>query len=685
MSAQAQPEGPVARRRFRPAPARWAVAIRAQLWHARTDLAILAGLAVVAAIVRLVMLEEIPPGIHGDEAWTGIDARRVLDEGWIGPYVTSALGQPTGFLYLAAPFVKLFGNTVFAIRVVSALTGTATVLVTYLAFRVMFNRPTGVIAAFFLAVTVWHLHFSRIAFTVISWPLLEMLTLLFLFLGLKTGRWHWYGLAGLALGLGAYTYNAYPVFIIALGFVIGWLGLGAAIARVRGLRSNRDLLLFAGRMALLASIAILAALPLIRYAADDKNDYFAHHRGISVFDTEAWEQGDLLDRADVLIDGTRDFIRAAFWSGQPDGGDGAGHQAMIDRVSLLLVIIGLGIFVWRWRQPGSIAALLMVAILPFATIVTVNGTFRQSIGMVPFLAVLAAAPLALWWQQTRKLPPALRNASYATIVVIIGFVAYSNLSFYFDDFPDTPVAQVTFGHEITDASLFVRDLSTDNFVYFYSGRWSYFYETRRYLAPDHQGEDRSEKYGSGGFDLTPGDDVDIAYVFLDPYLEQADAVAQLYPGGTLVEGGDSFRAYLLPRSVAPDLPSNAAKPTPVPPEVADEAQAISRDVLRIQDLGTIRQALEGYRDAEGEYPDTGDLGQTLCAYVELDVGCALQDILGTIPHDPEVGPDNDGYWYISNGSAYTLYAFRETDSFPACQEHPEFLERYESLHCIHGP
>ncbi len=27
---------------------------------------------------RLVLLTEIPPGLHGDEGWTGIDARRVL-------------------------------------------------------------------------------------------------------------------------------------------------------------------------------------------------------------------------------------------------------------------------------------------------------------------------------------------------------------------------------------------------------------------------------------------------------------------------------------------------------------------------------------------------------------------------------------------------------------------------------
>ena len=683
MSAQAQPEDPVARRRFRAVAARWAVAIRAQLWQARVDLAILAGLAAAAAVVRLVMLEEIPPGMHGDEGWTGIDARRVLDEGWIGPYVISALGQPTGFFYFAAPFVKLFGDTVFAVRIVSALTGTATVLVTYLAFRIMFDRPTGAIAAFLLAVTVWHLHFSRIAFTVISWPLLEMLTLLFLFLGLRTGRWHWYGLAGLALGLGVYTYNAYPVFIIALVVVVGWLALGVAIARIRGLRSDRELLLFAGRMALLASVAILAALPLIRFAMDDKNDYFVHHRSISLFEQREWDTGSLSDRAELLWDGANDYFTTAFWRGGEDGADAAGHQALVDRVSLTLMVAGVAILLWRWRHPSSVTVLIMVALLPAGAIITTQGDFRRTLGIVPFLAVLTAVPLALWWQQSGRLPPAFRNASYAGIVAIVGLVAYLNLSFYFDDFPDTSIAQVTFGHEITDASIYVSDLPDDTVIYFYSGRWSYEYETRRYLAPDHRGEDRSVEFNNE-FSLTPGDDADITYIFLHPYLEQADAVARLYPGGTLVEGSGSFRAYLLPRSVAPDLPSNAPKPTPVPPEVAEQAEAITRDVVRIQDLATIRLALEGYRNAEGQYPDNDGLGQTLCTYVDLDVGCALQESLGTIPHDPEGGPDNDGYWYASDGSAYTLYALRETDSFPACREHPEFLDRYESLHCIHG-
>ncbi len=699
MATQAELKGTVARRRLRSAAARSAIAIRAQLWQVRIDLVILAGLAVVALVVRLVMLEDIPPGLHGDEGWTGIDARRVLDEGWIGPYVGSALGQPAGFLYLAAPFVKLFGDTVFAIRLLSALTGTATVLVTYVTFRVMFDRQTGAIAAFLLAVTVWHLHFSRIAFTVISWPLLEMLALLFLFLGLKSGRWFWYGLAGLSLGLGVYTYSAFPVFIIALAVVIGWLVLGVGLARIRGLWSNRELLLFAGRIALMASIAIVAALPLIRYATDDKNDYFNHHRLVSLFEQPEWESGSVSDRAELLWDGTEGYFTAAFWSGEEDEADGTGHQALVDRVSLALIVTGAAILLWRWRHPSSAAVLIMVAVLPVGAIVTTNAEIRRTLGIVPFLAVLSAVPLAFWWRQSAKLALPLRAASYAGIVAVVGLVAYLNLSYYFDEYPDTRIAWVTFGQELTDASLFIRDLPDDTIVYYYSVRWDYDYETRRYLAPDHDGRDRSiEDYRNlddlERIDLTVKDAADIAYVFLSPYLEQPEMVAKLYPGGTVVEGGDSFRAYLLPRSLAPDLPPT---PTPVPPMPTPTpsptstprptpiAGTIDRDVTRVQDLTAAQAGLEEIFAEGGSYPNTGGTIQTLCVLPEFDKGCELEDVMAAIPSDPLGEPSVNGYWYVSDGSSYTLYARREAERLPDCTDHPDFLSHVPSLICFSAP
>ena len=637
----------------------------------RFDLAILVALAAVAGSVRLTLLVEIPAGLHGDEAWTGIDAARILDEGWIGPYVTSALGQASGPLYFAAPFVGLFGETVFSIRLASAVLGIATVLVTYLAVRVMFDRTVATFAAVLLAVGVWHLHYSRLAFPVIAWPLLEMLTLLFLFLGIKTGRLYHFAIAGLFFGGGIYTYNAYPAFVFPTALFIAWIGIGLLLApsgRVELLRR------YVARIAVMAAITVIVALPMFRYMADSSNSYFNHQETISVFEQDEWGRAGFADRVDILRGNAWEFYEAAFWSGQADGADGAGHQAMVDRVTLVFLIVGALILLARWRRPASVAVLLMVLMLPAGTIVTTQGLFRQTLGMVPFLAVLAAIPLALWWERSARFAPNLRYLSYGTIAGVVGLIAFLNLSFYFGEFPDTLVARSTFTPALAETSGLMSELPEDQLIYFYSDRWSFDYETVRYLTSDRPGEDRSRVF-SDTTGLEPDLTQNIAYVFMDPYLDRIDEVAALYPGGTRVDGDSIYQAYLLPRSQEPG-------PTPTP-ELPRAARR-QRDAIRTQDLEAIGLVIDAYHEAEGSYPDTDDGVQTLCVLQELDVGCALLDE-APLPEDPLGDAAANGYFYTSDGESYVVYAQRESEMFPACEEHPEFLQHFGSLLCVQVP
>src|SRR5687768_12446094 len=148
------------------------------------DFFIVLGLTLLAAAVRIWRLDAVPPGLHGDEALTGLDALRIQREGWIGPYVGSALGQPTGPLYWTALVLRVFGDGVFNVRLAMALVGIATVPVAYFAVRQMFDRQVAVIAAALLAVMTWHLAFSRTAFMVISWPLMELVVIGLLFAAL---------------------------------------------------------------------------------------------------------------------------------------------------------------------------------------------------------------------------------------------------------------------------------------------------------------------------------------------------------------------------------------------------------------------------------------------------------------------------------------------------------------------
>lgn len=42
------------------------------------EVLLLAVVILVAAILRLYGLDQMPPGLHGDEALTGLDAQRIL-------------------------------------------------------------------------------------------------------------------------------------------------------------------------------------------------------------------------------------------------------------------------------------------------------------------------------------------------------------------------------------------------------------------------------------------------------------------------------------------------------------------------------------------------------------------------------------------------------------------------------
>ena len=141
-----------------------------------------------------------------------------------------------------------------------ALLGIATIPLTYLAARVMFDsRRMALLSALVLAVMQWHLIFSRTAFIAVSWPLLEMITVLCLFLALKLRNQWWFASAGLALGLGVYTANVYPVFIVGVIFFVVLQMLQARPSR-RGLMATG--------IAIMAVCTLITVLPMVRYATD---------------------------------------------------------------------------------------------------------------------------------------------------------------------------------------------------------------------------------------------------------------------------------------------------------------------------------------------------------------------------------------------------------------------------------
>ena len=182
----------------------------------------------IASGFRLTALSNIPNGFYCDEASTGYDAYSLLRTGrdqWgeYWPLFARTFGayDEALYRYLVVPCIHFFGLNEFAVRLPAALTGILTVLVFYLLVKECFNRKTALVAAFFMAVSPWHVHFSRIGFRAILMPLFICAGLLFFIKGLRKRPYLYLSAATFATSL--YTYSAarifVPIFLLATAFI----------------------------------------------------------------------------------------------------------------------------------------------------------------------------------------------------------------------------------------------------------------------------------------------------------------------------------------------------------------------------------------------------------------------------------------------------------------------------------
>lgn len=170
-------------------------------------------IVVFGAVLRLYRLGELPSGLFHDEAAVGYNAYSVLKTGrdsfgTFMPLLTRYLGpvyvEPL-YTYLTVPFVFLFDLNAFSTRLPAAVVGTLTILSTYLLVKEMANEKIALLSALLVAVSPWHLHFSRVAFNTSLVPFFVTLGLYFLFRSLKGPRFFVAG--ALVFGLSLYVYT----------------------------------------------------------------------------------------------------------------------------------------------------------------------------------------------------------------------------------------------------------------------------------------------------------------------------------------------------------------------------------------------------------------------------------------------------------------------------------------------
>lgn len=192
---------------------------------------LLTGILLGSFFVRIYKNTEIPSGFFADEASINYNAYSILetgkDEFGINfPILFQSFGnfRPGISIYASIPSIFIFGLNEFSSRLTPALVGTFTVFIIYFLGRELFSSSLiGLFSAFFLAISPWHIHFSRIGMENIYLPFFICIGLFLFLKGVRKNKNYLIALSFISFGLALYTYvPAYfliPLFIIIITFV----------------------------------------------------------------------------------------------------------------------------------------------------------------------------------------------------------------------------------------------------------------------------------------------------------------------------------------------------------------------------------------------------------------------------------------------------------------------------------
>jgi 4-amino-4-deoxy-L-arabinose transferase-like glycosyltransferase len=535
--------------------------LRTRLRRPGRDLLLVSALLLAGLLLRIWNLEQIPANLSGDEGTQGLWAVDVLEGRLRNPFATGWFTVPTMSFFAQAASLRLFGDHVAGLRTLSALSGTATLLFTYLLARRTLGRRIGLLSLALLTFNHYHIHFSRLGSNQIADPLFMTLTLWLLFVGLEraaaipegpldersegesrpeipvavnrrptANAAAWFLAAGLTMGMSWYGYFGSRVILLTVVAYLGWQALTE-----RGfLRRHAHLL------ALMALLALLAASPLLFYYARQPENFTARFNQVSFFH---WLENELArpEHASTLslvlrqvwrsISAFNHTLDPTFWY--------RAQIPLLDFVSGIFFVFGSVFAITKWRRPGVRLVLIWFGLtLLFGWVLTENPpSSMRAVIIAPAVAILAALgldKLLALAHQALGGPKTQLNFLGLTLLAII---AVLNVQYYFFIYTPTRVYGNPNAERGTVLANYLRDRGDQPFVYFFGPPFLYYeFGTIRFITRDVPGVNVPPKEEDPNFHTRVAGPT--LFVVLRERREELATIQARHPNGHL----DQFRS-----------------------------------------------------------------------------------------------------------------------------------------------
>ena len=406
--------------------------------HSIIPLAALFGILILAASLRLYSLDTIPAGLWFDEADNLAHAQMYANDPGRTPLYTPSTNLPTMFLLPIALVIELAGMSITAGRLVSVAFGLLGVVAVFMFARHALGTRVGLVAAFLVASMRWDINWSRIGMHGITATLFAALSGWLTLRALSSRKLSDYAFAGAALGLGMWFYASFRMFPLVIGFMLAH----------HFVIQRPPIRAFAARVAVMSIAAMFAAAPILQFAADSPEVFFARTQTTSLFEITPREQW-----AGQIVDGFLKHILMFVHEGDTNPRHNLPGAPMLDFLTGALFVLGLLFALTRWRSLTLFALPMWILLMLLPGMLTIPWEHPQSLRtllVVPAAAALVAYIIVRLWDAARVVPwPRVRRFSTPAILALLGIIAYANVDTYFGSQASDPRVYAAFSTDQT--------------------------------------------------------------------------------------------------------------------------------------------------------------------------------------------------------------------------------------------
>jgi len=522
---------------------------------ARWEMVAISMITLVAILLRVWNLRNVPLNIYPDEITTGSVAEHSYLLGPAPPIFSTVWGDvelPALWFAIVAGALKVGGISLAVIRLPAAVFGAATVVPFYGFLRHTWGRVAAISGASIMAFSAVDVHYSRMALNNITTTFFWTACFFFLMRGLHRWKLIDWALAGLAGGISEHFYYGTRLLpFILLAFV--------AYLLVLHWHRTRHYLAQFGWL-LLGYVAGFG--PLLTYFFTHHGLYYGRGAGLMTWNHVPTSWLDFQKMWHTLWPiASENLLGISTRTAQ----DIMYYAPLLLKPEAALLVLGVALAVWRWRHPAAFLLLLSgvgVLVVGGTLVMYPNGSPPMPAHWTPAFPAFYAAiaiPLGAWSQATAGLlSHRLRWIASAVVVLGLTILACANIEFYFRKYSADPEtlsskhyrASQTLYEEQTIQSRYMASLGS-NYRVIIVGRSSYPYdaETTRYLVsgqeyvimanPEQALSSTGQLDGKG-----------LAFLFFPENEQYRERIRARFPGGTDQEvynpiGRHLFWTYLL--------------------------------------------------------------------------------------------------------------------------------------------